>query len=286
MKRILFLIIGLTVLVGNKQLMSQDNITEVYVKEHIPSKKPVPYPYIREADVLWSKMVWRIIDLREKQNLTLYFPTKVIDSRMNLITLLLYGVDNEGLRVFSKDDRLNEFKTQLTKEEVDVQMGAKTDSIKVPDPTTGELVSKVITKERQVDAVKQILVKEKWFFDKQHSTMQVRILGLCPILVSNKEDETGAPTDEIKKSQTFWIYYPEARNILANHEMYNRFNDGQYISFDDFFFQRRFSSYIYQESNPYDNRIIADYASGIEGLYESERIKESLFTFEHDLWEY
>lgn len=288
MKRILLLTLGLSVLMSTSiKVLGQDNITEVYVKEHIPSKKPVPYPYIREADVMWSKIIWRIIDLREKQNLSLYYPTKPIDNRWNLITLLLHGIDNEGLRVFSKDDPLNEFKVQLTKEEVDFALGANVDSIKVADPTTGEMVDKVVTTERQTADIKQILVKEKWFFDKQHSTLQVRIIGLCPIMISNKVDETtGLPGDEIKKSFTFWIYYPEARNILANHEIYNRFNDGQYVSFDDFFYQRRFSSYIYRESNVYDNRAVIEYAPGIEQLYESDRIKDAIFTFEHDLWEY
>jgi gliding motility associated protien GldN len=286
MKRALLFLTGLSILccIGNVQ--AQDNKTEVYVKEHIPSKKPVPYTYIREADVMWSKLVWRIVDLREKMNLPLYYPTKPIDNRWNLITLILYGIDNEGLTAYSKDDPLNEFKVQLTKESIDAQMGAKTDTIKIPDINTGELVEKVITKDRQLDAVKQIMIKEKWFFDRQHSTMQVRILGLCPILIMNKEDANGQPTEEIEKKLTFWIYYPEVRALLSNHEVYNRFNDAQNVSFDDIFLQRKFSSYIFKESSVYNNRNIGDFASGIETLYESERIKETLFNMEHDLWEY
>jgi len=286
MKKALLFAVGLSVLFCNNKLQAQDNITEVYVKEHIPHKTPVPYPYIREADVMWSKIIWRMIDLREKQNLPLYFPTKPIDNRINLITLVLYGIDNEGLTAYSKDDPFNEFKVPLTKEAVDAAMGAGSDTLKIPDATTGELTTKVVPKERQLDEVKQFMIKEKWFFDKQHSTMQVRIIGLCPIRYEYKPDQNGNPTDDLAKIQTFWIYYPEARKIMANHEIFNRFNDAQHISFDDFFFQRRFSSYIYKESNVYDNRIVSSYAPGIESLYESDRIKESLFTIEHDLWEY
>jgi gliding motility associated protien GldN len=285
MKKTLLLAIGLSVMLSNGNLRAQDNKTEVYVKEHIPNKKPVPYPYVREADVMWAKIIWRVIDLREKMNYPLYFPTKPIDNRWNLITLILYGIDNEGLTAYSQDDPLNEFKVPLTKEAVDLAMGAGTDSAKVQDPNTGELIQKVIKKDRQLDEVKQIMVKEKWFFDRQHSTMQVRILGLCPIRLYNRE-ENGVTSDELVKQKTFWIYYPEARGIMANHEIYNRFNDSQHISFDDFFFQRHFSSYIFQESNVYNNRNIESYSPGIEGLYESERIKESLFNMEHDLWEY
>jgi len=49
--------------------------TEVYEKEHIPKKDPLPYPFVREGDVMWEKVVWRIINLREKLNHPLYFPT-------------------------------------------------------------------------------------------------------------------------------------------------------------------------------------------------------------------
>ena len=277
-RKVIFM--GLLSVVGSLLTVgvAQDNRIEVYVKEHIPNKRPVPYAHVREADVMWSKIIWRVIDLREKQNFTLYYPTRPIDSRMNLITLLLYGIDNEGVTAYSTDDPLNEFKTPLTKEQVDVQMGAKTDTIKVPDPNTGELVTKVIQRDRQIEAIKQIMIKEKWYFDKQLSTMQVRVLGICPILVRNKEDQNGNPTEEIEKKLTFWVYYPEVRN--------NRFNDAQYYSFDDLFTQRRFSSFIFKESNVYDNRPIGSYTSGIETLYESERIKESIFKYEHDLWEY
>lgn len=286
MKKTLLFVLGLSVLLSNSNLLAQDNITEVYVKEHIPNKKPVPYPHVREADVLWAKIIWRVIDLREKMNMPLYYPIKPIDNRWNLISLLLYGIDNEGLTAYNTDDPLNEFKVPLTKEGVDAQMGAKTDTLKVTDPTTGQIETKVVKKDRLTDEVKQVMVKEKWFFDRQHSTMQVRIIGLCPIRLHNKEDESGNPTDVLEKRQTFWIYYPEARNILANHEIFNRYNDAQAVSFDDFFFQRRFSSYIFKETNVYNNRAIQEYTSGIETLYESERIKESLFNMEHDLWEY
>jgi gliding motility associated protien GldN len=287
MKRAIILMLGLSMFVcGNTTLQAQDNITEVYVKEHIPNKKPVPYPYIREADVMWAKIIWRVIDLREKMNMPLYYPIAPIDNRLNLITLLLYGIDNEGLTAYSPDDDLNEFKVQLTKESIDRNMGAENDTVKVPDPNTGELIEKIIKYDRRTDQVKQVLVKEKWFFDRQHSTMQVRIIGVCPIRMDRRTDDAGNPTDEVKRIPCFWIYYPEARNVLANHEVYNRYNDAQHISFDDFFYQRRFNSYISKESNVYSNRSVSSYASGVETLYESERIKDALFNMEHDLWEY
>jgi len=79
---------------------------------------------------------------------------------------------------------------------------------------------------------------------------------------------------------------PEARPILARHPIFNRNNDAQNISFDDFFMQHRYSGYIYKISNVYNNRQIADYLTGLDVLYESQRIENAIFDWEQDLWEY
>ena len=129
----------------------QDFLTEVYTREHIRNKQPVPYAYVREADVVWAKDIFRIIDLRQKQNLELYYPMKPIGDRMSLVGLLLYGIDNEGIRAFSTTDPRNEFVVQQTKADIDEAFGAGVDTFKVPDVNTGLLTNVIIENERKVD---------------------------------------------------------------------------------------------------------------------------------------
>jgi gliding motility associated protien GldN len=287
MKRVVSLLIGLSLMtVSFVKLTAQDIKTEVYVREHIPNKMPVPYAYVREADVMWAKDIYRIIDLKQKQNLALYYPTHPIGDRMNLIDLLLYGIDNEGIRAFSTDDPLNEFTIPMTRDQIDEVFEAGIDTIPTQDINTGEIKDMIISQERKTEEVKQIMIKEKWFFDKNHSVMKVRIVGISPIRVYNQLDEQGLPTDLILRKQTFWVYYPEVRPLLTNHEIFNRFNDAQRISFDDFLMQRRFSSWIIGVSNVYNNRRIITYAIGMDALLEADKQKEWLFEVEHDLWEY
>jgi gliding motility associated protien GldN len=275
-----FLLIGLALLITSGILNAQDNKTEVYSRDHIPNKKPVPYVSTREADVMWEKTIWRMVDLREKMNLPLYYPSKPIGGRMSLIDLLLYGIDHEGLTAYSTGDDLNEFKIPLTKPQIEVNLGAVPDTIR---RQAQGLPDTIIPGSRKTYEVKQLLIKEKWFFDKQYSTLQVRIIGICPIRIYTRPDDS----TQIQRKKLFWIYYPDVRNLFASHELFNRFNDAQRISFDDLFLQRRFNSFIYAESNVYDNRTISDYATnGLESLYESDKIKESMSQMEHDLWEY
>ena len=288
MRRVVLFLIG--VLVSLAFFMpvkaQQDFLPEVYTREHIRNKQPVPYSYVREADVVWAKDIFRIIDLRQKQNLELYYPMKAIGDRMSLVGLLLYGIDNEGIRAFSTADPRNEFVVQMTKDDIDEAFGAGVDTLKVPDVNTGLLTDVIIESERKVDEVKQIMLKEKWFFDKNHSVMKVQIVGICPIRVYAQRDDQDMPTDIILRQQAFWVYFPEVRPILANHEIFNRNNDAQRISFDDYFWQRRFDSYIVAESNVYDNRWISSYTLGMDSQLEAEKVKQWLFEMEHDLWEY
>jgi gliding motility associated protien GldN len=287
MKRVAFLLLGLAmVAVAPQKLEAQDILTEVYTREHIPNKAPVPYAYVREADVMWAKDIYRIIDLRQKQNLSLYYPVKPINDRYNLVQLILWGIDNEGIRAFSSVDSRNEFTIPLDRSQIDEAFDAGTEIIKKPDINTGELRDTTIQNDRKTDEVKQIMVKEKWFFDKNHSVMNVRIVGLCPIRLYNKLDDQGLPTELVLKEKTVWVYFPEIRPLLARHEIFNNDNDAQRISYDDFFMQRRFHSYIFAESNVYENRAITSYAIGMDAMLEAEKVKEWLMEVEHDLWEY
>jgi gliding motility associated protien GldN len=286
MKRVAFLLMGLAMLaVAPQKMTAQDILTEVYTREHIPNKAPVPYAYLREADVMWAKDIYRIIDLKQKQNLPMYYPLNPINDRYNLVQLILWGIDNEGIRAFSSTDPHNEFTIPLDRTQIDEVFGAGTQTIKRLD-MDGNLLDTTITNERRTDEVKQILVKEKWFFDKNHSVMSVRIVGLCPIRVYNQLDDQGMPTEAIFKKKTVWVYFPELRPLFARHEMFNENNDAQRISFDDYFIQRRFNSYIFAESNVYQNRVITEYTMGLDALLEADRIKQYLFETEHDLWEY
>ena len=115
-----------------------DNVYEI---EHTPMRRPIPYRFLREADVMWKKRVWRVIDLREKINLNLYYPTEPIDDRMSFIDLLLWGIPNEGLTAYSIDD--DRFKQPLSRTQVETNMGAGDENVTYQDENGDEQVQTV-----------------------------------------------------------------------------------------------------------------------------------------------
>jgi gliding motility associated protien GldN len=167
-----------------------------------------------------------------------------------------------------------------TYNDIAAKMNRDTLTITVINAEGMEIDSTVTNMENPAD-IKQLMVLEEWFFDKKHSRLDVRIIGICPIYMGYDQI-----TSRLVKRRLFWIRYEDVRQALATHEAFNSFNDAQRISFEDLMLQRRFDGYIVAESNVYDDRSINQYKMGPSQIFEAERIKNEIFNFEQDLWEY
>ena len=254
-----------------------------YVKETNLTKRVIPYPHLREADVMYVRRIWQDIDLRQKINQMFYFPVDPIEDRKNLFDVIRYALEVEGsLTAYGtgpagKDD---EFRFPLSPSQVDSMLNP---TVIIPqfDPVTGEVIGSMEAKTSiNSQDIVRYRVKEDWVWDRQRSARHIRIIGLAPI-IEKKDDEGNSQG----LAPLFWLYYPECRYVFANAECYNYENDAQRRTFEEIFQKRYFSSYIIKETNVFD-RSISDYAQGLDALLESERIKDELFTIEHDLWHY
>jgi len=289
----LFLIAGTTLVqaqvVTNDSVKLTDQKTwsgldQIYKKDHVFNKVPIAYPHLREADIMWSKIVWRQIDLRERMNQAFYFPTEPIGDRMSLIDVLLDAIKNGGLQAYSADDNLNEFKEPITYQQVLEEFEAQDLVQEVFNVETNQYDTTIIKGTINKSEVQQILIKEIWFFDRQRSVLDVRIIGLCPIRILTLAGDVNQ--ENLDRKKLFWVKFPETRPFLAQREAFNPFNDSELRSYDEIFYKRYFDGFIVQESNVHNNRMIRDYTVGVENLLEAERIENLIFQFEHDLWEY
>lgn len=244
----------------------------VFTKKNVVEGEVTTYAPLREADVMWAKRVWRIIDIREKINLPFNYP------KSRLIDVMMDAVLAGELTAYNPDSD-DEFKVPMTPEEVG-SIGRTTETTEVQDPTTGEFISETVTNDFNREEVIKYRVKEDWFFDRQRSVFECRIIGIAPVY--NLRNSEGV---FIGEKALFWVYFDEARNIFVNNEVFNRFNDAARMSYDDLFIKRMFNSYIIKQSNVYDRRI-EDYKTGLDALYEAQALEKELFEFEHDLWEY
>lgn len=274
------IIIFLTLLLAAPCVKAQNSkafFESIIKNEDNLEKAPIALPHVEPEDVFWCKTVWRELILREKMNLPLYYPTIPMDGRMSLIDVLMSGIE-KSFKTAYEDDELN---TPLTFAEIKEKFGATSDTLKRPNEETGEMEEVVVAGEIHTDEVKRLRVKELWYVNKRTSRLEVRIIALCPIREYTKEDADG-----ILKRELFWVDYGEFRDLLVKQRVYNFQNDALRLSLDDVFLKRYFSSRIIKETNPYDNRSIQSYATGMDAVLESDRIKDEIFNYEQDLWEY
>ena len=287
------------------QEQPEDITNGAYKKSHNQEKKEAyKYPEIAEKDIVWSRTIWREIDLKQKINHHFYFPAIEIRDNLNPEKMSLIDVVMESLldtignsfrcfKVVNNAPTGNEFKYGLLTSKEKMLLGA--DIIKGEEMTSvwgggdssingvTQFFPDVVTPFNRTEVLRWN-IKEEWFFDKHRSSMNVRIVGLCPIRTYLVEDEDGASV--VKDVPLFWIYFPDFRDVLVKTKVANfTKNNAQQRSYLGIFEKRMFGSRILQESNIM-NRMVTDYMIGLDALLESERIKEEIFNIEHDMWEY
>ena len=254
-----------------------------YVKETNLTKRVIPYPYLREADVMYFRRVWQVMDLKQKINHPYFYPIEPIQDRKNLFDVIRHGLLKEtSLVAYStgpsgEDD---EFTIALGRNEIDSILNPIVYIPQFDDETGDPIDPKAERQKIDSEKITRYLLKEDWIWDRQRSERYVRIIGIAPMI--EEKDQDG---ESQGYSPLFWLYYPECRYVFANADVFNLFNDAQRRTYEDLFQKRYFSSYIIKESNVYD-RSIKEYARNMDALAESERIKEELFLLEHDLWHY
>jgi gliding motility associated protien GldN len=245
-----------------------DDITERRLNK---TERALPYPPVREADILWEQRVWRIIDTREKINLPFRYP------KQPFITLLIEAVESGRLQAFSTED--DEFSLPISAKDLQ-RMIYRIDTVPVYDIDAGKEEYQIVRDDLNPEDVKRYRIKEHWWFDTRSSSLRVRILGIAPLI--EEYDDMGNLKYE---RPLFWVYYPDARELLANVPAPS---DGVYhnpMSWADVLDMRQFSSHIIKVSNVHDRKLEQVY-SGVELLQRARMLEEELFNREHDSWSY
>jgi gliding motility associated protien GldN len=254
-----------------------------YERNQLNQGKPVPYPSIREADVVYAKRIERVIDSREKKNLVMNWPKSALNKIIYDLVTTGEPTESGKLRVYRTDSLVNPLKIADAK-----KIGAKVVHYQIHNPKAPpeeiyDLIDVDTTEPFDPTQIKRWLLVEEWIFDKQRSMFFPRIIALAPLYQPELADV------QLPEQPMFYINYSDLRPYLANEECFNRQNNAMRVTYSDFFDQRLFSSYITKESNDRDFAIKdfdAFKNNPMDALYESERIKNDMMNWESDLWEY
>ena len=282
-------------------LMAQANILNAKKPQDVGKKteaqmasdddKPLEYGYVDDRDILWSKTVWETIDLDERVNFPLYYPTDTIGigaDRRSLYHVLMKNIKNGKLTDVYTDSYFTE-KRNFSDLTATLQKVDTTD-LGYEQLNAGEQISEEFINRRDITAadIEEYRIKGIWYFDKRQGELKYRLLGIAPVApdVNFIDDESVDPGEN--KVELFWVWYPSAREILHQAKVFNNRNSAQPISFDMLLNARRFNGVIYKEDNVHGDREIKEYIfdNALFQLLEANRIKETVRDREQDMWAY
>ena len=282
-------------------IMAQANILNAKSPEDIGKKTqaqialdgdvPLPYGYVDVRDILWSKTVWELIDLDERINFPLYYPIDTVGigrDRRSLYDVLIKNIKNGKIQDVYADSYFTD-KRKFSDLQATLKKTDTTDR-GYEQLNAGEPISPEYINHRNLTAadLKEYLIKGMWYFDKRQGELKYRLLGIAPVApdVNFIDDESMSPEDA--KVPLFWVFYPDARQVLHDAKVFNQRNTSQPLSYDMILNARRFNAMIYKEENVYGDRAIKDYVAdnALFQLLESQRIKESIRDKEQDMWSY
>ncbi|EDM44974.1 hypothetical protein SCB49_02599 [unidentified eubacterium SCB49] len=253
--------------------------------------EPLPYGYVDERDVLWSKSTWEFIDLDERVNFPLYYPidTNNIGSERRSLYDVLTGamMSGEITEVYSD----SYFTEKRTLSDLDASLVYRDTTDYGIDQFNAEgRVDDEYIREFTLDAadVEGWKIRGLWYIDKRQGELKYRLLGICPVAGEARSkafDDGGGVDDTV---DLFWVFFPAARETLHNAKAFNRKNTSQPISYDHLLNSRRFSGVIYKEDNVQGDREVNEYIvdNSLMQLLESDRIREQVRNIEIDLWNY
>ena len=104
-------------------------IDGVVEEKLVLESRVLPYDHVREADILWQRKIWRVIDVREKMNKSFAYPERPF------FNILMDAATSGEITVYGTDD--DKFTYPLTKEEV-ASKASKIDTVITFDIETYE----------------------------------------------------------------------------------------------------------------------------------------------------
>ncbi len=237
-----------------------------YEKQVYQERNALPLPYIRDADVGWSKRLWRMIDTRQAMNASFACEFNP------LIKVMLEIAKRPDVEVYA-DDRFTEI---IPKAELATYY-QEMDTIDIYNADTDDYDQSIIPQQLQLESFDHFRIKEDWLYDERHARTIVRTIGIAPIR-KVLDPQTG---DLRGYEVLFWMHYPSVREYLAKYMAYHPHNDNFEYSWQQIIDARWFESLVIKQSEFEANNIYPDTK---DAWKKSDKILEKMSAFEYDLW--
>ena len=245
----------------------------------IAIEKSRPQIIHRKDDIVWSRVVYRIVDLRLKQNYQLYTPVVADDPLYaSLFRTILRAIEG-GAPIYKKSNQMPDvrpyfndstkvekslipslFQNHITQDDWDMMSDEeKQDAIVLKyDQATDAITFNNFPYKNYAKNVLKYIVQEVVFYDKHYSRLFTKIVAIAPMCAGNLQNlsQNATVMESVYKQVLFWVPFEILRPFLAAQPVTPLSNDKEgNMNYAEFFDKKMYSSYILGDNNQFSRMV-------------------------------
>lgn len=314
-------LIVLTLILCSSQLMAQRNAVNFFEPNGVITNSPLMNSDLsytlthldhRADDVVWARVVYSIVDLRDIRNVQLAYPTGQDVVYRNLFRLISDGVVNKIPVYYPNEagvspyfDTTNIIPVNKLSDvffiETNVGGAQYIDPLFELDSATNTLNLSNRIYNRFSSGVKKFMLQKVYYFDKHLSTIGSKIIGIAPMRTETDnlygsfdmgfgdEEESAPGTTALKsalsESILCWFLYDDLKAHFSSQPIYPGSNAAQRVSYHEFFSKKMFADYLVG-----DNNLMKRLYGNTEDISlaqlkkEISQVEDELIEIESDIW--
>ena len=233
-----------------------------------------------EADLQWSKTVYRSLDLPKGKNPALYYPEEPNEDGQSMFFIIMRLLANNQIPAYEYLDG-----REMFTDEYKIKVAEMLDRFHVlysEAKGSTEKNPKYAIEDADIpgNEILSYYIIEVWSFDTRSNTMRSRVDALCPVL--HRQDEFGG---EPIRFPMFWVKLNDIRPYIAQQYVFtDDDNNLSKYNLDDFFKLNMYQGDIYKVKNLRNKSLMQLYPDPKDLKHAQDSIEERLHRFDKNLW--
>ena len=233
-----------------------------------------------EADLQWTKTVYRVLDLTKGKNPALYYPEEPNEDGQSMFFIIMRLLANNKISAYEYLDG-----REMFTDEYKIKVAEMLDRFHVlyseaKGSTEKNPLYAIDDSDIPGNEILSYYIIEKWSFDTRSNKMRSRVEALCPVL--HRQDEFGG---EPIKFPMFWVKLNDIRPYIAQQFVFtDDDNNLMRYNLDDFFKLNMYQGDIYKVKNLRNQSLMQLYPDPQALKHAQDSIEERLHRFDKDLW--
>lgn len=232
-----------------------------------------------EADLQWTKVVYRILDLTKGKNPALYYPEEPNEDGQSMFFIIMRLLANNQISAYEYLDG-----REMFTDEYKIKVSEMLDRFHVlfsEAKGSTEKNPKYAIEDADIpgNEILSYFIIEKWEFDTRTNAMRCRVDALCPVL--HRDDGYG----NVIPFPMFWVKLNDIRPYIAQQYIFtDDDNNLTKYNLDDFFKLNMYTGDIYKTKSLRNKTLMELYPDSVALKHAQDSIEERLHRFDKNLW--